>query len=269
MNDLAFSADGIPIRFDVEGRGAPALVFVHGWSCDRTYWSSQMSHFARRHQVVAIDLAGHGESGADRRSWTMPAFGSDVVAVIERLKLGEVVLVGHSMGGDVIVEVALGLPDQVAGLVWVDTYSTLGEPRTPEELEEFVAPFRQDFVTATRNMVRRMFVPGSDPDLVDRVALDMSAAPPEVALDVMENAVGNDQAIVAGLRELTSPVVAINPNYRPTDVEALRRHGVKTVLMAGVGHFSMMEDPDAFNLILGETIDEFTGFRGPEGEGLE
>jgi thioesterase domain-containing protein len=65
----------------------------------------------------------------------------------------EVVLIGHSMGGDVIVEAALRLVDRVVGLVWVDTYSSLGEPQTDDEIEAFVAPFREDFASATRALV--------------------------------------------------------------------------------------------------------------------
>lgn len=57
------SADGLPVRYEVLGDGTPALVFVHGWSCDRRYWDGQVGYFADRHRVVAIDLAGHGESG--------------------------------------------------------------------------------------------------------------------------------------------------------------------------------------------------------------
>ncbi len=257
MKDIAQSADGVPVHFEVEGEGTPALVFVHGWSCDRSYWSPQIDHFAATHVVVAVDLAGHGESGGGRREWTMPAFGGDVVAVIEKLALREVVLIGHSMGGDVIVEVALALPERVAGLVWVDTYRTLGGVDSPEETEEFVRPFRQEFRTAVEAFVRPMFVPGSDPRLVEHVVADMSAAPPEVAVEMMEHSVTNDEAILAALPQLQAPVVAINPDYRPTDIDALRRHGVETVLMPGVGHFLMLEDPDTFNRLLGETIEEF------------
>jgi pimeloyl-ACP methyl ester carboxylesterase len=259
VKDVARSADGIPVHFDVEGDGAPALVFVHGWSCDRTYWSGQVDHFAERFKVVAVDLAGHGESGGGRRAWTMPAFGADVVAVIERLKLRELVLIGHSMGGDVIVEVALALPDRVVGLVWVDVCATLGGVRTPEEIEDFVQPFRQDFVPAAEAFVRRMFVPASDPALVERVVADMSGAPPEVAVAAMEHSLTNDDAILAALPQLTAPLVAINPDYRPTNIQALERHGVKAVLMPGVGHFLMMEDPDPFNRLLDETIEGFLG----------
>jgi pimeloyl-ACP methyl ester carboxylesterase len=257
MKDIARSADGVPVHFDVEGLGAPALVFVHGWSCDRTYWSRQVDHFAEGHKVVAIDLAGHGESGTGREAWTVPAFGGDVAAVIQKLELRDSVLIGHSLGGDVIVDVALAQPDRVAGLVWVDTYTTLGRPRTPEEIEEFVQPFRQEFVPTAQAFVRRMFVPGSDPALVERVVADMSGAPPEIAVGVMEHAVANDDAILAALPELKGPIVAINPNYRRTDIEALERHGVKAVVMPGVGHFLMLEDPDTFNRLLGEAIEDF------------
>jgi pimeloyl-ACP methyl ester carboxylesterase len=257
MKAVAYSTDGIRLCYEVQGVGTPALVFVHGWSCDRSYWSRQLPYFAGRHKVVAIDLAGHGESGVGRQAWTMPAFGDDVVAVVEELGLESTVLIGHSMGGDVIVDAALQLPDRVAGLVWADVYRTLGEPGTREELQEFLVPFREDFVTATRDLVRRMFVPSSDPALADWVSADMSAAPPEIAVDAMEHAIGNDGAILAGLRRLTAPIVAINPDHRPTDIEALRRHGVETVLMSGVGHFLMMEDPKTFNRLLSETIAEF------------
>jgi pimeloyl-ACP methyl ester carboxylesterase len=259
MRGVATSGDGIPLAFEVHGAGAPTLVFVHGWSCDRRYWSGQLHPLAGRYQTVAVDLAGHGDSGVGRRAWTMAAFGDDVVAIVEQLGVGELVLIGHSMGGDVIVEAALRLGDRVAGLVWVDTYNTLGEPPTGDEIEAFLAPFREDFVTATRALVRRLFTPDADAELVEWVAADMSAAPPEIAVDALEHAVGNERGILAGLRELTAPVVAINPDARPTDTEALRRHGMKTVLMSGVGHFLMMEDPDRFNRLLGAVIEECRG----------
>ena len=215
-----------------------------------------MGHFAGRHQVIAIDLAGHGESGAGRHAWTMAAFGDDVVAVVEQLELEDIVLIGHSMGGDVIAEVAARLPHRVAGLVWVDVYSTLGEPRSSTELGAFVVPFREDFVTATRDFVRRMFVPSSPSDLVEWVVADMSAAPPEIALDG-DGTRHRQRLCSSGSPERADrAVVAINADYRPNDIEALRRVGVETALMSGVGHFLMMEDPATFNRLLAETVEE-------------
>ena len=93
-----------PIHYEIHGNGSPALVFVHGWCCDRRSWDGQVQAFAPRHTVVALDLAGHGASGRERASWTIQAFGLDVTAVVEKLGLRRVVLIGHSLGGGPIVE---------------------------------------------------------------------------------------------------------------------------------------------------------------------
>ena len=253
--DFVPSADGIPIAYEARGEGSPALVFVHGWSCDRSYWAEQMRTFAGRHRVVAVDFAGHGASGAGRADWTIEAFGADVAAVVASLGLERVILVGHSMGGDVIVEAARRLPGRVAGLVWVDVYRQLATSRTDEQCETFARPFRDDFVTTTLAFVRGMFPAGCDPALVERVAADMAAAPPEVALPVMDSAIRFHRAIPPALRELGLPLVAINPSPPESDVASFARCGGTIVPMEGVGHFPMLEDPSRFDVILAKVID--------------
>jgi pimeloyl-ACP methyl ester carboxylesterase len=245
----------------VYGGGLPAIVFVHGWCCDRRYWHGQVSHFAARFTVVTVDLAGHGESGTGRRSWTMPAFGEDVAAVVTRLDLPEVVLVGHSMGGDVVVEASRRLRPRVRGLVWVDVYRSLDESgsdaATEEETAAFMAPFRADFGAATRGFVRRIAGADTDPDLVDRIAEDMAAAPPHIALDAMRYAISNERAAIAGLRQAAVPIVAINPETPPTDIESLARYGIATAVLPAAGHFLMLQDPPGFNQLLDNVVDEF------------
>jgi pimeloyl-ACP methyl ester carboxylesterase len=259
MTGSTTSPDGLEIRFETAGTGDPAIVFVHGWSCDRTYWRGQMPAFADRHRVVAVDLAGHGESGIGRTSWTMPAFGGDVATVVDTLGLDRVVLVGHSMGGDVIVEAERLLRGRVAGLVWVDVYRTLEDPGSPEELETILEPFQRDFASSVGPFIRAMFLPTTPRDLMDWVVADMSAAPPEIAIDAMRHAVGNDGPVVGRLRELRVPIVAINPDDRPTDEESLARYGIRTVLMPNADHFLMLAEPDRFNRLLSEVVDSFDG----------
>ena len=249
------SADGVSIAYDVKGEGMLALVFVHGWSCDRTYWREQVEPFSRGFRVVTVDLAGHGESGSGRKAWTIEAFGDDVAAVVRQLSLRRVIFIGHSMGGDVIVEAARQLPGRVAGLVWVDTYKQLGTFRTPEQIRAFAAPFRANFAATTHNFVEHMFPPTADRALVERIAADMSAAPPDVALEAMVSAIAFDRRIPAALAELELPVIAINPEHPPTDVASLGRYGVGVLLMGNVGHFPMLEDPGRFNTILRTAID--------------
>src|SRR6185295_11577645 len=99
----------------------------------------QVEPFARRYKVVTVDLAGHGESGVGRKDWTIASFGGDVAAVVQKLGFDRVILIGHSMGGDVIAETARQLPaGRVVGMVWVDTYKQLGTPRRREQVDAFV-----------------------------------------------------------------------------------------------------------------------------------
>jgi pimeloyl-ACP methyl ester carboxylesterase len=251
------SADGTSIAYDVTGDGPTTIVFVHGWSCDRTYWDAQVSEFSVDYRVVRLDLAGHGASGAGRLDYSMASFGADVAAVVDALELERVLLVGHSMGGDVVMEAAKLLPGRVAGLVWVDTYKSLPVRRTEDELQAIIAPFRQDFRGTTEGRVRAMFPAGAKTELVTRVAGGMASAPPEIALSALESALRYAHEIPASLSILRIPVLAINPDDSPTDEASLRAHGVESIIIPGVGHFPMMEDPVRFNSVLREAIHRF------------
>jgi len=258
---FATSPDGIPIAYDDAGSGSPALVFVHGWSCDRSYWRHQLPAFEASHRVVAVDLAGHGDSGVGRSSWTMASFGADVAAVIDDLGLDDVVLIGHSMGGDVVVEAALSVGTRAAGLVWVDVYPALDDPKRPEDIESFIAPFREDFATYTRAFVReQLFDPTSDPALVDWVSSDMASAPPEIALDAIEHSVSNEAAATRGLDRLGVPAFAINAEG-PGDPDSFRRHGMEPIVLPGSAHFLMLEEPARFNELLAGIVERIEAER--------
>lgn len=250
------SPDGVRIAYTVTGEGSPPLVFVHGWSSDRRYWDWQLRGFAKYHRVAGVDLAGHGDSGRNRARWTIEAFGADAAAVIDALDLERPILVGHSMGGDVVAETARRLKRPVAGMIWVDTCKRLGAPRTPEDIARIVQPFREQFAETTRAFVRGMFLPGTDAGLVDLVAGDMASAPPEVAIGALESALAYDREMPVALKELKLPVIAINPETPATDLASLSAHGVEVMLMSDVGHFPMMESPERFNRILRTAIEK-------------
>ena len=249
--------DGVEIRYEAAGNGEPAIVFVHCWSCDRSYWSGQAAHFAKSRRIVAIDLAGHGESGLGRQRYTIEAFGADVKAVIGALGLKRVVLVGHSMGGPVTLEAARLMPETVVALVPIDTLGRVGEKTSPEEKQVFLDPMRADFGAATRKFVRDfMFTPKSDPALADRIAQDMAAAPADVALSALESLVDYDEA--KALAAIKAPLRLINADRWPTDLAAARKYkpDVQLAVMPGLGHFPMLEDAAEFNRLLERALQE-------------
>jgi len=243
--------DGVEIHYEAAGNGEPAIVFVHGWSCDRSYWREQAAHFAKARRMVAIDLAGHGESGLGRQRYTMEAFGADVKAVVDALGLKRVVLVGHSMGGPVTLEAARLMPERVVALVPIDTLGHVGRQTSAEEKQAFLDPMRADFRTAARRFVRDMlFTPRSDPGLADRIADDMAAAPKEVALSALESLIDYDEA--KALAAVKAPIRRINADRWPTELAAARAHkqDLQLAVMPGLGHFPMLEDPAEFNRLL-------------------
>lgn len=249
------SADGVSIRYESFGRGEPALVLVHCWSCDRHLWDAVVPRLAKQRRVVTLDLAGHGESGRDRKEWTIPAFGEDVRAVVEALGLRKVILAGHSMGGPVIIEAARRLSGRVVGLIPVDTALNVEQTNSPEEVAGYIAAFEQDYRGAAERFTRQyMFVVKSDPALVDRVAAKNASAPPEIAIPCLRAAFSYDAR--PALREVRVPAHAVNADRFPTDVEANRRHfaSYDLTLMTGVGHYLMLEDPERFSELLAGAI---------------
>jgi pimeloyl-ACP methyl ester carboxylesterase len=252
----AKSADGMRIAYEVHGTGDIAVVLVHGWSCDRTYFVGQVDQLAKKYQVVALDLAGHGESSLGRKNSTIDSFGQDVAAVVKQLKLKRVVLVGHSMGGDVVVAAARLLKGRVAGLIWLEDYKEIGPVRSDADIEKFSAKLRADFRGATEHVVRNLFRLDADPTLVERIAADMASAPPEVAIPSIESSFRYAREIPAALGKLKLPVIAINGDNGNTDEASLAKYGVKTVVMHGAGHFLMLEDPAKFNPLLISAIEE-------------
>jgi sigma-B regulation protein RsbQ len=251
----ATAPDGVRIHYDTTGTGGPALVLVHCWTCDRGFWKDQVARLAKSRQVVTLDLAGHGRSGRTRKDYTMEAFGQDVKAVADRLKLDRMVLVGHSMGGEVILEAAKRLGDRVVGLVPIDTLADVEQRSDPKETDAVIAKMRADYKGETTAFMRQyLFAPTTPPAVADRILAQTTTFPAEIALSALRNN-WNYQAAPA-FDAIKVPIVAVNGDRFPTDLEANRRHAPQfdAIIMKGVGHYPMLEDPKRFGDLLDEAL---------------
>jgi len=250
--------DGVQIHYESGGSGSPALVFIHGWNCDRSYWSAQLPFFATTHQVVAIDLAGHGDSGINREEWSMANFGADVAAVADALQLEDIILVGHSMGGPVALEAARVLKGRVKMVIGADTLSDVSLRYADAQLAGMLAAMAADFPGTVEGLVRSsFFLPTSDPALIDQIARDMSAAPPAAGIGAFEGfAHWFNEDVEQTFADIDVPIHLINSDYRPTNTlagQALTA-SFEATLMSGVGHFVMQENPAQFNAIMAELL---------------
>ena len=253
------SADGVPIHYTTGGNGDVAVVLVHCWTCNSTFWDDAVPVLSHEYQVVTLDLAGHGQSGTGRTDYTMPAFGQDVAAVVKSLDLHRVILVGHSMAGRVVLEAARLLGDRVVGVVGIDTLHRLGAPPTDEQIEQFMAPMRADFPSFVRRYMSSLFAAGADSALVARYTDRMARVSPIVGISAIENMLRQDLGPVA--HELGVPVRLIVSPRGPVDAEAWRAAvaDFDVVVMEGVGHFPMLTAPERFGTQLLTTVNELAG----------
>lgn len=251
--------DGVTIVYSAAGAGEPALVFIHGGLADRSFYDSQLRAFAGSHRVIALDLAGHGESGSNRTKWGLPVFGADVKAVADAENLSKMIIFGNSLGGPVAVEAALLLPGRAVGVVGIDTFNRVDYTITPEEARGRAEAFRDDYAGNLKQMVKALFHPDADPALIADAERRMMHTPPGAAYAMFMSMSGYDMA--APIRRLTVPFRAINGDIYPTDVAGVRKTKADfdAKLMKHMGHYPMIERPDEFNRLVAEVVREIVG----------
>jgi pimeloyl-ACP methyl ester carboxylesterase len=255
------SADGSLITYDSQGEGETAIVFIHCWTCNHQFWQPQIDHFSKEYKVIGLDLAGHGQSESKRQQYTMQAFGSDVASVVNQVNPEQVILVGHSMGGPVAVEAAKLLGDKVIGIVGVDTFYTgFDYPQSEEKIEEFVAPFKQDFAAASEQLSRSMFTPSTPPEVVNQIVTQMQKDHPEMGVSALyEIFRWNAKNVPSDLNQYANKLK--NINGAPTGNETALHESV--TLIPNVGHFVAQVKPDEFNQTLEKMIAEYP-IKSPE-----
>ena len=244
----AMSADGISIHYKLYGKGDVSLVFVHDWCTNMKYWEEQVPSFGVNFKVVTLDLAGHGQSGDGRADWTIQAFGQDVAAVVEKLDLQNVVLIGHGMGGPVVLEAAKLIPEKAIGLVGADSFNDLYMIGLDEEnVQLALIPYQENYQEQIREHVRlQWFAPKSDHGLMSEIILDMIKTPKEVALGTLRGLLMYEA--VESLKQVQLDVRCIQTTHMDASYEVVQKNAksIWVEYLDGLGHFIMLEDSQAF-----------------------
>ncbi len=181
-----------------------------------------------------------------------------MAAVVHEIPNAHMVLVGHAMGGIVVLEAARRIGARVVGVIGVDSLKSIGAAHLSKaQFAELMQPFRTDFIAHMHEFVGAyLFTKDADPAFVRKVADDMALASPAVAIPSLEALYRYDMG--AALREVHVPIIAINSDLRmPTDEERIKKSAptFRAIVMPGTGHFLMMEAPQRFNPILLRAID--------------
>ena len=249
------SAHGLEIAYERVGDGPP-LVLVHGAAVDSRMWRPQMAALADAFTVVAWDEPGAGRSSDVPADFTLPDYADCLAALIAALELGPAHVAGLSWGGSVALELYRRRPELVATLVLADTYAGWKGSLPAAEVRARVAGLRRMLAGGDRfyptlpGPVRgrsagpRRGAHGRDGGRrpsrqhADRAAVmaetDQRDLLPDVAVPTL---------LIWGELDARSPL-GVAEQLEAAIPDA------RLVVIAGAGHMSNLERPDAFNAAL-------------------
>lgn len=240
----------VRLYYERAGDGAPELLFVSGWCCDHTAFAPQFEHFARTHAVTAFDLRGVGRSGRPDGGYSIPELADDVAALCEEVGIQRPVVVGHSLGGMIAVELGGRRPSLPSALVLVDPGPIDPLPATVE----FFRGFAERLEGPDGEAIRRDYVHdmGARDAETERWIVDLMCAVPQRVAAAVIRGVGEWNGREPFAR-CALPVLLLRARLaEETDVLRLLqlKPDLEVGITVGAGHFHQIEVPEQVNAML-------------------
>ena len=253
------SLDGKRLYYQDHPGGQPALVLVHGWSCNSSFWKRQAPALAGRHRLIIPDLIGHGRSDKPPMEYTQQLMGRGLKAVLDQAGVRGAVLVGHSMGISVCRQAIMLDPGLAKGLVSADGAVMIypADPKARQEMDQLIkhivegvsGPEYRKFITG---FMSTMHVPQTPPQVGKEVLQGVLATPQHVLASAMRNFMKPDHwkwpPLDLPFLALTCQSPDLPPNFEAELKKLFPRQEYQ--LWQGVGHFLMLEQPERFNQAL-------------------
>jgi pimeloyl-ACP methyl ester esterase len=248
---------GVNLRYDRAGSG-PAVLLVHGWTCNRTFWERQVQALRDRFTVITVDLRGHGESSPPRTGYTIGSMAADLEHLIRALGMPRVAIIGWSMGGIIAQELVHRLGDRVSALGLVGTTAGLADGKVPLAEPERAAAMRaelaEDFRAFLRGFTASFFKSGEASPLFAWAFSQTQKTPPHAAEACLEASLAVDlRGRLSGISVPTAVFHGRHDAIIPLAAgEELARGipGARLVVFEESGHAPFLEEPEAFNAAL-------------------
>lgn len=247
--------DGVKLAYVDTGTGDPPLLLVHGWCCDHTYWRDQIPEFAKRQRVVAVDLRGLGESDVPDEDSSIELFRDDVAWLSREIGLERPVIIGHSMGGLIALNVVRRQPELARAAVFVDAatmpFPAEFAPTVSSMLDGLRSP---DYREVAGNFVGDfLFRPESVARLKDEIIKGMTGAPQRVMRTAMASIVSTSGTVQG---PVPVPSVFVRAaTYWCTEEQLKDAYPGMKVTTVDAAHFVQMEAPEEFNRILSRFLE--------------
>lgn len=240
--------DGAKVHYTEYGSGSNALLFVHGWACDESFWSGQAGPLGAKSHVITIDLPGHGQSDKPKIACTMDLYARAIDAVLRDAKVNAATLIAHSNGTPVVRQFYRKFPEKTRALVIVD--GALRPFGDKEMMEKFVARLKSpSYAENAGQLIDSITRSIQDGALREKIKSAMMRTPQEVAASEMEATLDPELWKPDKINVPVLMILAKQPAWS-AEYEQFVRGIVPDLdyqVWDNVSHFLMMEQPEKFN----------------------
>lgn len=237
--------DRVQLNYREAGDGRPALILIHGWGSRLDHWQAVATPLSRQYRVLRPDLRGHGRSEAPADGYSMRQFADDTATLARSRRIRNAVVVGHSMGSTVALEMARRHPRLVSGVVMVDgsleRYTTA---RDLEGSELWRALAERPYDEAMIAFYANFFPDPRDAALAERVITEAAQTPEHAALASWRATLIADVPAIA--KQVRQPVLYVDGGHSLRPATAVRAILPRAAYAQAAlcGHFVQLEAPD-------------------------
>ncbi len=240
-------ANGINLNYHDEGKGGPALVFLHHWGGSSRTSTGVRQRLSAKYRTIAIDLRGWGDSDAPEEGYSIVDMTNDVQCAMSVLRLERYVVVGHSMGGKVAQLLASRRPGGLAGLVLVAP-TPAGGVQVPEEQRRAMLSAYDDAASVAGALDNVLTAGPLTAELRQQAIEDSLRGAPQAKRAWPTS--GRAEDVAADIDRINVPTIVITGELDKIDpVPILQRdvveriRGTRLEILSGAGHLLPMERP--------------------------
>jgi pimeloyl-ACP methyl ester carboxylesterase len=228
--------NGIKIWYATFGRGEP-VVLLHGGLANSSYWGHQVRALQAHYQVIVMDSRGHGRSTRNDKPYGYDLMASDVLALMDHLKIDKAAIVGWSDGAIIGLDIAMHHPERVTKLF---AFAANSDPSGVANIAKSEV-FNAYIARAGEEYKRLSATPGEYKSFVDQIARMWKTQPRWTKAD---------------LAKIRTPTWIVDADHdeaikrENTDLMASLIPGAGELILPEVSHFAFLQDPVTFNQTL-------------------
>jgi len=256
-NKLRISANNQTVSYIDEGStNAPVIIFIHGFPLNKAMWNKQVGELKESYRVIAYDIRGHGNSDAGDDDFSIELFVTDLLSLMDALKIDKTILCGFSMGGYIALNAIENYPGRFSALLLCDTNCAADLSEAREKRMKAIESIKEKGLEQyAEESLKKLFAPLSFSKHKEEIAIvrEMIMKTSKQSLFQTLHALAERAETCTKLHEMKVPVLIMvgkEDEITPPEVALAMHEKIQSStihIIDHAGHLCNLENPEQFN----------------------